>query len=122
MNYRVAKNVAKSVVVTPGIARRVSVSVMYVSDDRRAVLIDIDTCTKYMEVMQASTFNGSAYAESHSVYLCKTEETLRPDNRYKKPTEVSFKLPRPRERWWITVERTRYGAIVYAICPEAIRT
>jgi hypothetical protein len=114
------RDLAKRVQVQPGCARNVRVSLCYVSPDHRAVLYEIDTCTKYLDVYHSMGFargGRSSRLESVTAYLALREETLRP-SRPKRPCEVRMPLPAVRGYWFAEVAASKYGAFVYAICPE----
>lgn len=108
-NY--ARRLARRIKVESGIARKVEPSVRFVSEDRRAVLIDIDTCTKYLGVNPYMDTEGEI-----GLMLYKSERTLRWDRRYKRPTVVTIPLPRVKGRWFWEAAPTKYGCLVYAIC------
>lgn len=114
-NY--ARRLARRIKVESGIARKVEPSVLFVSEDRRAVLINIDTCTKYLGVSPYMNTEGEI-----GVMLYKDERTLRwnelrawrlDDDR---ATVVTIPLPRIKGRWFWEAAPTKYGCLIYAIC------
>lgn len=109
MAKRVAAKAGR-VRVLPGQARRVVADVRYASPDGRALVVAIDSCTKYPGV--------SFHADNGvlTVLLWADEDTLRHDRRYKRPTTVELPLPRVSGDWRFGETRSRYGTEIVAVC------
>src|SRR3990167_6216023 len=102
-----------SITITQGQARGVSARVHYQSPDKRALLVGIDTDTKYCGA--ALVICGDESWAEVMLYAVKGQ-TLRWDKRYKRPTVVRVPLPKVKGYWFVEVTQPRYEALLFAVC------
>lgn len=87
--------------------------VRWVSPDGRALVLAVDSCTKYPGV----SFHADDGVLTVMLYAC--EETLRHDRRFKRPTVVELPLPKVDGDWRFGETRARYGTEIVAVCVPA---
>ena len=89
----------------PGLARDLRGVVRYVSEDERAIVVEVDSNTKYLDPVEGGS------DEALSVLFLAHSRTLRP-GRSKSPGEIRLALPEKSQGWWwSSFASGRYGGI-----------
>lgn len=114
MNTRVARDLQRKIVVVPGLARKTTARIVYVSQDRRCVVVSVDTATKRTRLIWCYGEDDSVRRPFVEITLGRKPETLKA-GKLKRPTEVYVYLPyQPGLRWTVVCDPYRYGCLMIA--------